>query len=128
MLRSSTEIQSGHVAALNCSTLPAAILAAVLGLGIVLILAKPAAAYDDDVEVVCFEYEVGGKSETECQTIAELAAECAVVDPEYSSDVCQGLLEDRVPVGIGLTANKKRHRDINGKASSGVSGGTGLSD
>lgn len=98
----------------NVPTLYAAIIASVLGFGAMLTMqATPAAAYDDDVDVVCFEYEDGnGNSETECQTIEELTAECALVDPEYTSDVCGGLLENRRP--LGLTTTTKHRRDDNG--------------
>lgn len=51
----------------------------------------PAHAYDDDVEVVCGEDDNGS---TWCATVDELTAECSVSDPEYTNDVCQGLLED----------------------------------
>jgi hypothetical protein len=98
----------------NVPTLSAAILAGILGFGTLLMLrAAPAAAYDDDVDVVCFDYEdANGNSETECQTIDELSAECALVDPEYTSDVCGGLLENRRP--LGLTTTTKHRRDDNG--------------
>jgi uncharacterized membrane protein YgcG len=94
-----------------------AILASVLDFGGALTLqTSPAAAYDPDVEVVCFDYEgADGSSETECQTIEELTAECAVADPEYTTDVCQGLLESRRPLGLTTTTGTQRddNRDDN---------------
>ena len=95
-------------AAAAASALSAALLATVLGLSL---SSAPAAAYDDDVDVVCFDYEGSSGSETECQTIEQLTAECAVVDPEYTSDVCGGLLESRHPFGLTPTTKEKHRRD-----------------
>ena len=81
--------------AATASVLSAALFATVFGLSL---SSAPAAAYDDDVDVVCFDYEGSSGSETECQTIEQLTAECALVDPEYTSDVCGGLLENRQAV------------------------------
>jgi hypothetical protein len=99
----------------SMSTLSATLVASILGAGMTLTLSTaPAAAYDDDVDVVCFDYKgANGSSETECQTIAELTAECAVVDPEYTSDVCGGLLENRKPFGLTTSSGnkeKEKHR------------------
>lgn len=104
--------------AAGVSTLSAAIFAAVLGFGAVLTLqSAPAVAYDDDVDVVCFDYEgANGSSETECQTIEQLTVECALVDPEYTSDVCGGLLESRRPLGLTTSSGnkeKEKHRRDN---------------
>lgn len=89
--------------------LSAAVVLATLALGAALATAKPAAAADDEVEVVCWDRADG---EIECSSIEDLAAECAVVDPEYTSEQCQELIQNRVPVGFGLTTDKKR-RDTN---------------
>ena len=91
-------------AAATASALSAAFLATALGLSLP---SAPAAAYDDDVDVVCFDYEGSSGSETECQTIEQLTAECAVVDPEYTSDVCGGLLESRRPFGLTTSSGDK---------------------
>lgn len=84
------------------ATLAAAVLATILGLGAMVALSQPAAAYDDDVDVVCWDHDSG---ETECMDVDDLAAECEVADPEYTTEQCGGLLENRVPVG--LTTKKK---------------------
>ena len=92
------------------SALSAALFATVFGLSL---SSAPAAAYDDDVDVVCFDYEGSSGSETECQTIEQLTAECALVDPEFTSDVCGGLLESRRPFGLTTssgTKEKEKHR------------------
>lgn len=104
---------------ITACTFSAAIAVAIIGFGAALTLkAAPAAAYDDDVGTVCFDYNVGGGSETECQTIEQLTAECEVVDPEFSSDVCQGLLQNHKPLGLttssGEKNKKKKQRDDNG--------------
>ena len=99
--------------AATASALSAALFATVLGLSL---SSAPAAAYDDDVDVVCFDYEGSSGSETECQTIEQLTAECAVVDPEYTSDVCGGLLESRRPFGLTTSSGnkeKEKHRRDN---------------
>jgi hypothetical protein len=101
--------------AATASALSAALFATVFGFGLSLSSA-PAAAYDDDVDVVCFDYEGSSGSETECQTIEQLTAECAVVDPEFTSDVCGGLLESRRPFGLttsGDDKEKEKHRRDN---------------
>lgn len=99
--------------AATASALSAALFATVFGLSL---SSAPAAAYDDDVDVVCFDYEGSSGSETECQTIEQLTAECAVVDPEYTSDVCGGLLESRRPFGLTTSSGdkeKQKHRRDN---------------
>lgn len=102
--------------------LPAALLAGILGLGAVLMAkAPPAAAYDDDVDVVCFE--VGSEGDTECQTIDQLTTECELADPEYTTDVCQGLLHNRQP--LGLTTQSKNRRDERGDKDRGRDSGNG---
>lgn len=129
MSYSSKRIQSARAASISMPILPAAIMSAVFGLGIAitaLSLTSPAAAYDDDVDVVCWDREDG---ETECQSIAELTAECALVDPEYTTEQCSDLLENRVPVGIGLKTKEKtkdktkRQRDDNGGKDRNPNGG-----
>jgi hypothetical protein len=84
----------------------------------------PAAAYDDDVDVVCFE--VAG--ETECSTIDQLTAECEKTDPEFTTDECQGLLQNRKPPATRLTADDDNRgsgdgRGDGGRGSGGNSGG-----
>lgn len=99
--------------AATASALSAALFATVFGLSL---SSAPAAAYDDDVDVVCFDYEGSSGSETECQTIEQLTAECAVVDPEFTSDVCGGLLESRRPFGLTTSSGdkeKEKHRRDN---------------
>ena len=91
----------------STAALSAALLATMLGFGLSL-PAAPAVAYDDDVDVVCFDYKGSNGSETECQTIDQLTAECEVADPEFTSDVCQGLLQNRKP--LGLTSGKAKQR------------------
>lgn len=56
------------------------------------IVATPALAYDDDVEVVCGDTDDG---DIWCETIDDLAAQCERTDPEYTGEECQGLLESR---------------------------------
>ena len=101
--------------AASVSTLSAAILATVLGFGAVLTLqSAPATAYDDDVDVVCFD--INGGSEIECQTIEQLTAECALADPEFTTDECGGLLESRRPFGLTTSSGdneKEKHRRDN---------------
>ncbi len=101
--------------AASVSTLSAAILAAVLGFGAVLTLqSAPATAYDDDVDVVCFD--INGGSDIECQTIEQLTAECALADPEFTTDECGGLLENRRPFGLTTSSGdkeKEKHRRDN---------------
>jgi uncharacterized membrane protein YgcG len=97
------------------SALSAALFVTVFGLSL---SAAPAVAYDDDVDVVCFDYHGSGGSETECQTIEQLTAECAVVDPEFTTDVCGGLLENRKPFGLTTSSgtpgkDKEKHRRDN---------------
>ena len=49
----------------------------------------PALAEDDaPVEVICWDMTIGGKTDTECDTVANLVAECALSDPQNTSDVC----------------------------------------
>jgi uncharacterized membrane protein YgcG len=94
--------------AATASALSAALFATVFGLSL---SSAPAAAYDDDVDVVCFDYQGSSGSETECQTIEQLTTECEVVDPEFTSDVCQGLLQNRKPFGLTTSSgNKEKHR------------------
>lgn len=95
------------------STLSAALLATVLGFaGALTIQATPAVAYDDDVDVVCFDYQGSGGSETECQTIQQLTDECALTDPEFTTDVCGGLLENRKPFGLTTSSgNKEKEKE-----------------
>lgn len=57
-------------------------------------LVAPAHAYDDDVEFVCGENDDGSDW---CVSVEDLAAECPLTDPEYTTDECQGLLEDKRP-------------------------------
>ena len=127
--------------AAGVSTLSAAILATVLGFGAVLTLqSAPATAYDDDVDVVCFD--INGGSEIECQTIEQLTAECALADPEFTTDECGGLLENRRPFGLTTSSGdkeKEKHRrdrdndsgkgrdrnDGGGNSGGGNSGGSG---
>ncbi len=101
--------------AASVSTLSAAILAAVLGFGAVLTLqSTPATAYDDDVDVVCFD--INGGSDIECQTIEQLTAECALADPEFTTDECGGLLQNRRPFGLTTSSGnkeKEKHRRDN---------------
>lgn len=103
-----------RVSACSVPAFPAAIVAATLGLGIVLAVAaaSPAAAYDDDVDVVCFDI-IGG-SEIECQTIGQLTAECEKADPEFTTDECQGLLQNRKPFGLTDRTKDRTRRDDNG--------------
>jgi hypothetical protein len=89
------------------AALAAASLIVALGIGIALLWNSPAKAYDDDVDVVCWDHDNG---DTECMDVDDLAAECAVSDPEYSTDQCGGLLENRVPVG--LTTKRKSRTQI----------------
>jgi len=99
--------------AATASVLSAALFATVFGLSL---SSAPAAAYDDDVDVVCFDYEGSSGSETECQTIEQLTDECALVDPEFTSDVCGGLLENRKPFGLTTSSGnkeKEKHRRDN---------------
>jgi uncharacterized membrane protein YgcG len=96
--------------AATASALSAALFATVFGLSL---SSAPAAAYDDDVDVVCFDYQGSSGSETECQTIEQLTTECEVVDPEFTSDVCQGLLQNRKPFGLTTSSGnkeKEKHR------------------
>lgn len=93
---------SPRIAGLAALTFGALVLGAT---GALIVMAAPAAAYDDDVDVVC--YDINGGSEVECATIAELTAECALADPEYTTEPCAGLLEDRVPVGLDLNTKKR---------------------
>lgn len=139
MTSSSRRPRDTHAAALSIPALPAAILTATLGLGLALAvatLAAPAKAYDDDVDVVCWDRDDG---ETECETVENLAAECEVADPEYTTEQCQGLLESRRPFGLTTTTtdrteDKTRRDDNGGKGnrepnrggdSGGNSGGSG---
>jgi uncharacterized membrane protein YgcG len=88
------------------SALSAALFATVFGLSL---SSAPAAAYDDDVDVVCFD--INGGSEIECQTIEQLTAECALADPE-----CGGLLQSRRPFGLTTSSGnkeKEKHRRDN---------------
>lgn len=92
----------------------------------------PAQAYDDDVEVVCWDRDSG---ETECMEVDDLAAECALTDPEYTTDQCGGLLENRRPASGGLTTidmfdenyddDKGRGRGDRGNRGGGDNGGGG---
>jgi uncharacterized membrane protein YgcG len=115
------------------SVLSAALLTTVLSLSL---SSAPAAAYDDDVDVVCFD--INGGSEIECQTIEQLTAECALADPEFTTDECGGLLENRKPFGLTTSSgNKEKHRrdndsgkgrdhnDGGGNSGGGNSGGSG---
>jgi hypothetical protein len=108
------------------SALSAALFATVFGLSL---SSAPAAAYDDDVDVVCFDYEGSSGSETECQTIEQLTDECALVDPEFTSDVCGGLLESRRPFGLttssGTKEKHRRDRDHDGGKGRDHNGGGG---
>jgi len=93
------------------SVLSAALLTTVLSLSL---SSAPAAAYDDDVDVVCFD--INGGSEIECQTIEQLTAECALADPEFTTDECGGLLENRKPFGLTTSSGnkeKEKHRRDN---------------
>jgi hypothetical protein len=93
------------------SALSAALFATVFGLSL---SSAPAAAYDDDVDVVCFD--INGGSEIECQTIEQLTAECALADPEFTTDECGGLLENRRPFGLTTSSGnkeKEKHRRDN---------------
>jgi len=97
--------------AATASALSAALFATVFGLSL---SSAPAAAYDDDVDVVCFD--INGGSEIECQTIEQLTAECAVADPEFTTDECGGLLESRRPFGLTTSSGdkeKEKHRRDN---------------
>jgi len=97
--------------AATASALSAALFATVFGLSL---SSAPAAAYDDDVDVVCFD--INGGSEIECQTIEQLTAECAVADPEFPTDECGGLLESRRPFGLTTSSGdkeKEKHRRDN---------------
>ena len=97
--------------AATASVLSAALFATVFGLSL---SSAPAAAYDDDVDVVCFD--INGGSEIECQTIEQLTAECALADPEFTTDECGGLLESRRPFGLTTssgTKEKQKHRRDN---------------
>ena len=103
------------------SMLSAAFVAGALGFGAALTMqSTPAAAYDDDVGTVCFDFNIGGgKSATECQTIDQLTAECEKADPEFESETCQGLLHSRKPLGLTTSSGdnekkKKKQRDDNG--------------
>lgn len=114
---------------ITACTFSAAIAVAIIGFGAALTMkAAPAAAYDDDVDVVCFDYQGSGGSETECQTIEQLTAECAVVDPEFTTDVCGGLLESHKPLGLTTSSGekkKKKQRDDNGGDGGRDGGGRG---
>jgi uncharacterized membrane protein YgcG len=93
------------------SALSAALFATVFGLSL---SSAPAAAYDDDVDVVCFD--INGGSEIECQTIEQLTAECALADPEFTTDECGGLLQSRRPFGLTTSSGnkeKEKHRRDN---------------
>ena len=97
--------------AATASALSAALFATVFGLSL---SSAPAIAYDDDVDVVCFD--INGGSEIECQTIEQLTAECAVADPEFTTDECGGLLESRRPFGLTTGSGdeeKEKHRRDN---------------
>lgn len=53
-----------------------------------------AMAYDDDVEVICGDNDDGSSW---CVSVEDLMTECPLSDPEYTTDECQGLLEDNRP-------------------------------
>lgn len=66
-------------------------------------MTAPALAVDDDVDVICWEFENGsGQLETECETVANLKAECALTDPDDESEMCQDVNPNRRAIG-GLT-------------------------
>jgi hypothetical protein len=51
---------------------------------------------EDDVDLICWEYDPGdGSEELERMTPADLKAECALTDPGNVSDECKGVNSDR---------------------------------
>lgn len=49
----------------------------------------PALAEDDaPISHICWEMTIGGKTTTECDTVENIKAECALADPENTSDEC----------------------------------------
>lgn len=68
--------------------------ATLLTLGALLALAPmaPSIAVADDDEIICFEYQLpNGSDETECDTRGNYKAECALTDPENTTDFCQDI-------------------------------------
>lgn len=52
----------------------------------------PSIAMADDEEIICFEYQMpNGTDETECDTRGNYKAECALTDPETTTDFCQDI-------------------------------------
>lgn len=89
--------------------------AALVCAAIISFKAAPATAYDDDVDVVCFE--VAG--ETECSTIEQLTAECEKTDPEFTTDECQGLVQNRRPPATRITADDDNRGGGDGRGDGG---------
>jgi len=49
----------------------------------------PAFAEDDTpIDVICWDMEIDGQSVTECDEVDDMVAECALSDPDNTSDEC----------------------------------------
>jgi hypothetical protein len=52
----------------------------------------PSIAMADDDDLICFEYQLpNGEDELECDTRGNYKAECALTDPDNTTDFCQDI-------------------------------------
>jgi|SRR5690606_4791725 len=76
--------------------------------------AAPAFAIDPDIDVICFEFKnASGEWETECETVDNLRAECALADPENTNEMCQDVNSNRGAIG-GLVAERPVPQSLTG--------------
>jgi len=66
---------------------------AVLALSLLSGAAVAPALAEDEVEVICWDTVIGGVEQVDCDTVANLVAECALSDPDNTSDVCSDAAE-----------------------------------
>lgn len=73
---------------MNTNMLRTIAASAVLALSLLGSAVVAPALAEDEVEVICWDTVIGGVEEVECDTVANLVAECALTDPDNTSDVC----------------------------------------
>jgi hypothetical protein len=72
---------------------------------LMLIPLAPSPALADDDEIICWEYPLNGDWETECDTRGNYKAECALTDPETTTEFCKDInserpVRDGAPLGL----------------------------
>lgn len=84
---------------MRCNPTPLLALA-VLTLSLFGTATMPALAIDDDVDFVCYDTtDSRGNEDLECQSIGDLKADCAFLDPDHLSDECKMLDGETVVLG-----------------------------